>query len=117
MALIITALSLLGLVLLISIARTKEIGIRKLNGAKISDIIVLLNRDFVLMLVAAFLVATPIAWYTLHKWLQSFAYSTKLEWWFFILAVIIALGVAVLTVSLQSLKAATRNPVESLRYE
>ena len=117
MAVIITSLSLLGLVLLISVARTKEIGIRKLNGAGISDILVLLNKDFVLLVTIAFLIAFPVSWYILHRWLQSFAYRTNLEWWVFVLPGVIAFGLTLFTVSLQSWRAATRNPVESLRDE
>jgi len=97
--------------------RTKEIGIRKVNGAKIFEILSLLNRDFIKWIVIAFVIATPIAWYAIHKWLESFAYKTELSWWIFALAGFLALGIALLTVSFQSYKAATRNPIESLRYE
>ena len=97
--------------------RTKEIGIRKINGAQISEIIAMLNRDFVKWVVIAFLIATPIAYYFIHKWLENFAYKIELSWWIFALAGLLALGIALLTVSWQSWKAATRNPVEALRYE
>lgn len=97
--------------------RTKEIGIRKVNGAKISEILAMLNRDFVKWVAIAFVIATPIAYYAMHKWLENFAYKTELSWWIFALAGLLALGVALLTVSWQSWKAATRNPVEALRYE
>ena len=97
--------------------RTKEIGIRKINGAKVSEVIVMLNRDFVKWVVIAFVIATPIAWYIMNKWLENFAYKTGLSWWIFALAGLSALGIALLTVSWQSWKAATRNPVEALRYE
>jgi putative ABC transport system permease protein len=97
--------------------RTKEIGIRKVNGATIAEVLMLLNRDFVKWVAIAFVIATPIAWYTMHKWLQNFAYKTELSWWIFGLAGLLALGIALLTVSFQSWKAATRNPVEALRYE
>ena len=97
--------------------RTKEIGIRKVNGAKISEILILLNRDFVKWVAIAFVIATPIAWYAMHKWLENFAYKTELSWWIFALAGLLALGVALVTVSWQSWRAATRNPVEALRYE
>ncbi len=117
MAVIITSLSLLGLVLMISVARTKEIGIRKLNGAKVWEILFLLNKDFLLLVCIAFLVALPVSWFAMYRWLQSFAYRTDLSWWIFCLAGIIALLIAVLTVSFQSWRAATRNPVEALRYE
>ena len=100
-----------------SFKRTKEIGIRKVNGARISEVLVMLNKDFVKWVAIAFVIATPIAWYAMHKWLENFAYKTELSWWIFALAGLLALGIALLTVSFQSWKAARRNPVESLRYE
>jgi putative ABC transport system permease protein len=77
----------------------------------------MLNSDFVKWVGMAFMIATPVAWYSMYKWLQGFAYKTELSWWIFGFAGIIALGIALLTVSWQSLRAATRNPVEALRYE
>ena len=97
--------------------RKKEIGIRKINGAKISEVMTMLNKDFVIWVVVAFVVATPVSWYTANKWLENFAYKTTLSWWIFALAGLLALGIALLTVSFQSWKAATRNPAEALRYE
>jgi putative ABC transport system permease protein len=97
--------------------RTKEIGIRKVNGARVSEILALLNKDFFKWVAVAFVIATPVAYYTMHKWLETFAYKTNLSWWIFALAGLLALGIALLTVSWQSWKAATRNPVEALRYE
>jgi putative ABC transport system permease protein len=117
MAVFIASLSLFGFVLMISASRTKEIGIRKLNGAKVSQIFVMLNKDFIVLVAIAFVIATPIAWFAMHKWLQNFAYKTELSWWIFTLAGFLALGIALLTVSWQSWKAATSNPVEALRYE
>ncbi len=116
-AMIIISLGLLAMVLFITESRIKEIGVRKVNGAKISEILTLLNKDFVKWVVIAFIIATPIAWYAMHKWLENFAYKTTLSWWIFALAGVLALGIALLTVSWQSWKAATRNPVEALRYE
>ena len=107
----------LGLAFFVSKDRTKEIGIRKVNGAAISEILILLNRDFVKWVLIAFIIATPIAWCAMHRWLQNFAYKTVLSWWIFALAGLLALGVALVTVSFQSWKAATKNPVQSLRYE
>jgi putative ABC transport system permease protein len=113
----ICSMGLLGLSLLISQQRTKEIGIRKVNGARVSEILSMLNRDFVKWVIIAFVIATPVAWYAMNKWLENFAYKTSLSWWIFALAGLLALGIALLTVSFQSWKAATKNPVESLRYE
>ena len=112
-----SVLGILGMILFTIQQRTKEIGIRKVNGASISEILTMLNRDFVKWVAVAFVIATPIAWYAMHKWLENFAYKTDLSWWIFALAGVLALGIAMLTVSFQSWKAATRNPVEALRYE
>jgi putative ABC transport system permease protein len=116
-SLLISSLGIFGLIMEISVQRTKEIGVRKVNGAKISEIVTMLNKDFVKWVAIAFVIATPIAWYTMHKWLENFAYKTSLSWWIFAMAGLLALGIALLTVSWQSWKAATRNPVEALRYE
>ena len=97
--------------------RTKEIGIRKINGAKTLEIMSLLNKDFVRWVTIAFIIATPVAWYVMHKWILNYAYKTDLSWWLFLLAGATALGITLLTVSWQSWRAATRNPVEALRYE
>ena len=97
--------------------RTKEIGIRKINGATIKGVMLLLNRDFFRWIIIAFVIASPIAWYIMHKWLQGFAYRTELSWWIFVLAGLLTVTITLLTVSWQSWKAATRNPVEALRYE
>jgi putative ABC transport system permease protein len=116
-AILISSLGLFGFTLLGINMRVKEIGIRKVNGAKISEVMVMLNKDFIKWVVIAFLVAMPIAWYIMNKWLENFAYKTNLSWWIFALAGLIALVIALLTVSWQSWNAATRNPVEALRSE
>jgi putative ABC transport system permease protein len=116
-AIVLTCMGILGQIFLISLNRTKEIGVRKVNGAKESEILILLNKDFVIWVVVAFIIATPIAYYAMNKWLENFAYKTELSWWIFALAGLLALGIALLTVSWQSWRAATRNPVEVLRYE
>ncbi len=116
-ALSIAILGLIGLSMFIIQRRVKEIGIRKVNGAKISEVMALLNRDFIRWVFIAYIIASPVAWYAMHKWLESFAYKTTLSWWIFALAGVLALGIALLTVSWQSWRAATRNPVEALRYE
>jgi putative ABC transport system permease protein len=97
--------------------RIKEIGIRKVNGAQIINILTLLNTGIVKLIAIAFVVATPIAWYTMRKWLQHFAYKTELSLWIFGIAGLITLLIALLTVSYQSWSAASKNPVEALRYE
>jgi putative ABC transport system permease protein len=117
MAIIIVSLSLFGLVMMMSVTRTKEIGIRKVNGARINELLVMLNRDYVIWIVIALIVATPVTWYVMHLWLKNFAYRTELSWWIFAIAGLITLLIALLTVSWQSWRAATRNPVEALRYE
>lgn len=97
--------------------RTKEIGLRKINGATILGILFLLNKDFTRWIVFAFILASPIAWYCMHKWLEEYAYKTILSWWIFIVAGFLAITVSIFTVSWQSWKAATSNPIEALRFE
>jgi putative ABC transport system permease protein len=116
-SILISSLGIFGLIMEIAVQRTKEIGVRKVNGAKISEVMAMLNRDFVKWVAIAFVIATPIAYYAMNKWLENFAYKTSLSWWIFALSGILALGIALLTVSWQSWRAATRNPVEALRYE
>ncbi len=108
---------LLGLIIFISRDRVKEIGIRKVNGASIFEVMQLLNKRVLIWLGIAFVIATPIAYYAMSKWLENFAYKTALSWWIFALAGLSALVIALLTVSWQSYRAASRNPVEALRYE
>lgn len=116
-AMSIAMLGLIGLSLFLIEYRTKEIGIRKVNGAKLSQILVMLNRDFLKWVMIGFVIACPVAWYAMHKWLQSFAYKTGLSWWIFAAAGVLSLLVALITVSWQSWRAARKNPVEALRYE
>ena len=117
LATLIACIGLFGLTVFTTRRRIKEIGVRKVNGAKITEVMILLNNDFIKWVAIAFVVSTPIAWFTMHKWLENFAYKTSLSWWIFALAGLLALGIALLTVSWQSWKAATKNPVEALRYE
>jgi putative ABC transport system permease protein len=117
LAIIISAIGLFGVTVFATRLKTKEIGIRKVNGAKILEVMILLNKDFIRWVIIAFVIAIPIAWYAMHRWLENFAYKTELSWWIFALAGLLALGIALLTVSWQSWKAATKNPVEALRYE
>jgi putative ABC transport system permease protein len=117
LAIVISILGILGMAFFSIDRRTKEIGIRRVSGAKGSEILILLNKEFIICVVVAFLIASPVAWYAMHKWLQNFVYKTDLSWWIFVLAGLLALVIALVTVSWQSWRAATRNPVESLRYE
>jgi putative ABC transport system permease protein len=117
LAIVISILGILGMSIFSIDRRTKEIGIRRVAGAKSSEILLLLNMEYIKWVIVAFIVATPIAWYTMHNWLQNYVYKTELSWWIFLLAGIIAFGIALLTVTWQSWKAAIRNPVEALRYE
>lgn len=110
-------MGLFGIVLITISKRTKEIGIRKVNGARVTEVVGMLNKDFLKWVMIAIAVATPLGWYAMHKWLENFAYQTGLSWWLFAVAGVLALAIALLTVSFQSYKAATRNPVEALRYE
>jgi|GEM_PF-2348753 len=117
---IILFISLLGMVaisLFIAKAKTKEIGIRKVNGASIQQIMFMLNKDFVKWILISFVVACPIAYFAMHKWLENFAFKTNLSWWLFGLAGGFILIIALLTISWRSYKAAMANPVESLRSE
>jgi putative ABC transport system permease protein len=117
LAVLIACLGLSGLSSYSITRRTKEIGIRKVTGARIIRIMILLNSDFVKWVILAIGIATPLAWFIMNRWLSNFAYRTELSWWIFGLSGIIALGIALLTVSWQSWRAAARNPVEALRYE
>ncbi|MBN2237159.1 MAG: ABC transporter permease [Bacteroidales bacterium] len=117
LAILIACLGLLSLAAFIAEQRTKEIGIRKVVGAKIGEILLALNNKFMKWVAIAFIIATPIAYYIMNNWLENFAYKTTLSWWVFALAGIAALFVSLVTVTWISWKVATRNPVEALRYE
>jgi len=117
LAILIACLGLLGLISHAAEHRTKEIGVRKVLGASVWSIILLLAREFLLLLGLSILLAWPVAWYMMHHWLQNFAYRIDLDWWTFILAALVAFALAALTVSFQAVKAATADPVKALRYE
>jgi putative ABC transport system permease protein len=116
-AIFIACLGLFGLAAYIAEQRTKEIGIRKVLGASVSSIVSLLSKDFIKLVSIAFLIAAPLAGWFMYTWLQDFAYRTQLSWWIFLAAAIIALLIAVITISMQSIKAALVNPVKNLRTE
>jgi putative ABC transport system permease protein len=116
-ALFITMIGLFAMARYSTERRTKEIGLRKVNGAELFDILILLNKDFLKWVVIAFVVAIPISWYLVNSWLNSFAYRTSLSWWIFVMAGVIAVIISLSTVSWQTFMAARRNPVEALRYE
>lgn len=117
LAILIASMGLFGLTSYTVVQRKKEIGIRKVNGATIREILILLNQDFVKWVGLAFVIAVPISWFAMSKWLEGFAYKTTMSWWIFALAGLSALVIALLTVSWQSFKAAVVNPVQSLRDE
>ena len=110
-------LGLFGLATFTAEARTKEIGVRKVLGASVASIVALLSKDFLKLVLIAIVIASPIAWYAMNEWLADFAYKIDINWWVFALAGGLAVGIALLTVSFQSVKAALANPVESLRSE
>ncbi|GAB3916186.1 ABC transporter permease [Larkinella terrae] len=116
-AVVISCLGLFGLSTLIAFQRVKEVGVRKVLGATIVSIVGLLTRDFLKLVVIAILIASPIAYYFTDKWLQAFAYKVDIEWWVFAVGAVMAIGIAFVTVSFQSIKAALTNPVKSLRSE
>jgi putative ABC transport system permease protein len=117
LAIFIACLGLLGLATYTAELRTKEIGIRKVLGANVSNIVTLLSKDFVLLILISMLIATPVAWYSMSQWLEGFAYHVEIHFWIFILAGLAALTIAVLTISYQAIKAALVNPVNSLKSE
>ncbi len=113
----ISCLGLFGLATLTASQRTKEIGIRKVLGASVSGIVALLSKDFVKLVLIAIAIASPIAWWAMNKWLEDFAYRIEIHWWMFAVAGLVAVAIALLTVSWQAVRAALANPVDSLRDE
>jgi putative ABC transport system permease protein len=116
-AVFIASLGLLGLSLFATAQRTKEIGVRKVLGASIPNIVVLLSRDFISLVLVAIVIASPVAWYVMKNWLQDFAYRVNMSWWIFFAAGLLAVLIALITISFQAIKAAMANPVKSLRTE
>ncbi|CAG5003518.1 hypothetical protein DYBT9275_03170 [Dyadobacter sp. CECT 9275] len=117
MAIVIAGLGLFGLATFTAERRTKEIGIRKVLGAGVAGVIMLLSKDFMKLVLIAILLATPLAWWVMHQWLERFAYKIEIEWGVFVMAGSIATGIGLLTVSFQSVKAALADPVKSLKSE
>ncbi|GAA4410370.1 ABC transporter permease [Nibrella viscosa] len=116
-AIFISCLGLFGLSMFMAEQRTKEIGVRKVLGASTTDIVALFSKDFLKLVLIAIVIASPIAWYAMDKWMQDFAYQSGIPWWVFILAGALAVLIALFTISFQSIKAALMNPVKSLRAE
>jgi putative ABC transport system permease protein len=116
-AIFISCLGLFGLATYTAQVRIREIGVRKVLGASVVNITGMLSIDFLKLVVIAILIATPVAWYLMNKWLQNFAYRINIQWWVFTVAGVIAMTIALITISFQSIKAAMANPVKSLRTE
>jgi putative ABC transport system permease protein len=117
LAFVLSVMGLLGMVMNTVTGKTKEIGIRKVNGATVIEIVKMLNYDFLKWVVIAFVIAVPFSWYIMSGWLQNFAYKIEMQWWFFALAGVLVFLIALITVSCQTFYAARRNPVDVLRYE
>jgi putative ABC transport system permease protein len=117
LAIFIACLGLFGLSTFIAEQRTKEIGIRKVLGASVNGIVQLLSKDFIILVAISFVIAAPVAWWAMNKWLEDFAYRITVNWWIFLVAGFCALFIALLTVSFQAVKAALTNPVKNLRTE
>ena len=117
MAIIIACLGLFGISTIIIQLKTKEIGIRKVNGASSRDILYMLSKEFVQWIIIALIIASPVSWYILKEWAKNYPYKVDLSWWIFPLAGIIALVFAWISISYYTVKAARQNPVEVLRYE
>jgi len=113
----ISCMGLFGLVMFTAEKRAKEISIRKVLGASVADITTMLSKDFIKLILIAVVIATPIAWYYMEHWLQDFAYRTRISWWIFALSALVAVIIALVTISFQSIRAAIANPITSLRTE
>nr|MCU0341839.1 ABC transporter permease [Spirosomataceae bacterium] len=117
LAIFISCLGLFGLAAFTAEQRTKEIGIRKVLGASVSNLVGMLSKDFIVLVLIATLIAFPLAWYLMNDWLEKYAYRIEISWWIFALTALLAVSVALLTVSFQAIKAALMNPVKSLKTE
>jgi len=117
LAILIACLGLSGLSLLSTIQRTKEIGVRKVLGASVTGIVMLLSKDFIKLVLFAIVIASPVAWYIMHLWLQDFAYRVDLSWWIFASAGLLSLFIALLVIGFRTVRSAIANPAKSLRTE
>jgi ABC-type antimicrobial peptide transport system permease subunit len=116
-AIFLSCLGLYGLASFMAVQRIKEVGIRKVLGASAGSIVYLFSKEFIILIAIAFVIATPIAWYFMHQWLQDYAYRIDVSWMIFLVSGIIAIVIALMTISFQAIKAAMANPVKSLRSE
>ena len=117
LAIFVACLGLFGLASFTAAKRFKEIGVRKVLGSSVQNIVVLLSKDLLKPVLIATFIALPVGYCVMNKWLQNFAYQTPLHWWIFVLAAVITFGIALITVSIKAIKAAIANPVKSLRTE
>jgi putative ABC transport system permease protein len=117
LSILLSSLGLFGLVSFVAEGKTKEIGIRKSNGASVLDVVLLLSKSFIIWAFVAWILVTPVSWYVMTRWLEDFASRTAMSWWIFIVAGVTSLLVAAITVGWQSWRAARKNPIDALRYE
>jgi ABC-type antimicrobial peptide transport system permease subunit len=116
-AIFLSCLGLYGLASFMAVQRIKEVGIRKVLGATAGNIVYLFSKEFIILIVIAFAIATPLAWYYMNQWLQNYAYRINISWWLFAAGGIVAIVIALATISFQAVKAAVANPVKNLRTE
>ena len=116
-AIFLSCLGLYGLASFMAVQRIKEVGIRKVLGASVSSVVYLFSKEFIILVTIAFIIASPVAWYFMDKWLKGYVYRINISWWIFIVGGISAIIIALITVSFQAIKAALTNPVKSLKAE
>jgi ABC-type antimicrobial peptide transport system permease subunit len=116
-AIFLSCLGLYGLASFMAVQRIKEVGIRKVLGASVGSVVYLFSKEFIILIAIAFIIASPVAWYFMNRWLQDYVYRINISWWIFIIGGISAIIIALITVSFQAVKAAIANPVKSLRSE
>jgi len=116
-AIFLSCLGLYGLASFMAVQRIREVGIRKVLGASVSSVVYLFSKEFIVLITIAFIIASPVAWYFMDKWLQDYVYRINISWWIFIVGGISSIIIALMTVSFQAIKAALANPVKSLKTE